>query len=92
MFRHTSRYAKQYQGLLQHLQQSIRQASICATQQQQQQYDVIVVGGGHAGTEAACAAARMGAKTLLVTHKLETIGTSLFPDLAVRYFESIKLR
>lgn len=37
-------------------------------------YDVIVVGGGHAGTEAAMAAARKGAKTLLVTHSIETIG------------------
>lgn len=37
-------------------------------------YDVIVIGGGHAGTEAAASAARMGAKTLLLTHKLETIG------------------
>ncbi|XP_076472947.1 5-taurinomethyluridine-[tRNA] synthase subunit MTO1, mitochondrial-like isoform X2 [Babylonia areolata] len=37
-------------------------------------YDVIVVGGGHAGTEAACAASRMGAKTLLLTHKISTIG------------------
>ncbi|KAK7482425.1 hypothetical protein BaRGS_00026347 [Batillaria attramentaria] len=37
-------------------------------------YDVIVVGGGHAGTEAACAAARMGAQTLLLTHKIDTIG------------------
>ncbi|XP_070203896.1 protein MTO1 homolog, mitochondrial-like [Littorina saxatilis] len=37
-------------------------------------YDVIVVGGGHAGTEAACAAARMGANTLLLTHKVDTIG------------------
>ena len=37
-------------------------------------YDVIVIGGGHAGTEACAAAARMGAKTLLVTHKKTTIG------------------
>ena len=37
-------------------------------------YDVIVVGGGHAGCEAAAAAARMGANTALLTHKLETIG------------------
>jgi tRNA uridine 5-carboxymethylaminomethyl modification enzyme len=37
-------------------------------------YDVIVIGGGHAGCESADAAARMGAKTLLLTHKIETIG------------------
>ena len=39
-----------------------------------QHYDVIVVGGGHAGTEASLAAARMGCKTLLVTHSIDTLG------------------
>lgn len=37
-------------------------------------YDVIVIGGGHAGTEAAAAAARMGSDTLLLTHRIDTVG------------------
>ena len=42
--------------------------------QYHEQFDVIVVGGGHAGTEAATAAARMGMKTMLLTHNIETLG------------------
>ena len=37
-------------------------------------FDVVVIGGGHAGTEAACASARLGANTALITHKIEKIG------------------
>src|ERR1700694_3349214 len=39
-----------------------------------ERFDVVVIGGGHAGCEAAAASARMGAQTLLLTHRVETIG------------------
>jgi tRNA uridine 5-carboxymethylaminomethyl modification enzyme len=47
---------------------------VCAMHNNSPFYDVIVIGGGHAGTEAAAASARMGAKTLLLTHNVDTVG------------------
>jgi hypothetical protein len=48
--------------------------TISARDPEHPKFDVIVIGGGHAGSEACAAAARMGAKTLLLTQKLDTIG------------------
>ncbi|KAG8536147.1 hypothetical protein GDO81_027020, partial [Engystomops pustulosus] len=53
---------------------SRRALSAAPSDEEGAQYNVVVVGGGHAGTEAAAAAARTGARTLLITHKVETIG------------------
>ena len=51
------------------------------------EFDVIVVGGGHAGTEAALASARMGAKTLLLSHNIETLGAmSCNPSIGGLFF------
>lgn len=51
-----------------------RTLSVLVVKSEPSVYDVIVIGGGHAGCEAASAAARCSARTLLLTHKVDTIG------------------
>ncbi|KAM3915841.1 5-taurinomethyluridine-[tRNA] synthase subunit MTO1, mitochondrial [Leptodactylus fuscus] len=64
-----------YHGVRSSLSRTSRRAlSSAPNHEEGPHYNVVVVGGGHAGTEAAAAAARAGAKTLLITHKVETIG------------------
>jgi tRNA uridine 5-carboxymethylaminomethyl modification enzyme len=53
---------------------NVKLRGLIHVQQKSIQYDVIVIGGGHAGCEAASAAARTGVRTLLLTHKIDTIG------------------
>src|ERR1044072_8294565 len=53
-----------------HVERRVKFAARMSTRE----FDVIVIGGGHAGTEAALAAARLGCKTLLLTHSIETLG------------------
>ena len=50
---------------------------------QQEVFDVVIVGGGHAGAEAAHAAARINAKVLLITHKIQTIGAVSYTHLTL---------
>ena len=59
---------------LKNKEMAVKSPKITAKKVKMSKFDVLVIGGGHAGCEAAAAAARTGAKTALITHKIATIG------------------
>jgi tRNA uridine 5-carboxymethylaminomethyl modification enzyme len=68
----------------------LKQATVATQIPAHSEFDVIVIGGGHAGTEACAAAARSGAKTLLLTQNKDTIG-SVFTQMSIKIYFNFKI-